>query len=213
MSTTTTIGVEIEGLEQAQAAAQDAATRTRLAFLQDAVGQACAKLTRDHLNSLGPNKRGWPSSGFYEGAARGVDWEPTATGVRVNADNEKVPGALRQRLHGGTIRMKDHLLSIPARPEFKGHSPTEFTNLRFVLFRTTGSMAYVVGEGGAGHVDFATGLERNVKGAGTRAAGVVAYWLRESVDQRPDPGVLPSDQEYVQAAVGAVHKAIGGGVR
>ncbi len=174
-----------------------------LARVQDAVGTALVGLFQDHLNALGPNARGWPSTNFYAGAAAGTDWSPKDDGVLIACDNEKRPGALRQRYFGGTIRMKDKMLAIPARAEFYAHSPTEFTNLRLAIFHG-GSMALVVGTGGAGRVNFQTGREQNVKGAGARSAAMVAFWLKEEVHQDADKSVLPDHSKIIDAALGAV---------
>ncbi len=174
------------------------------ARLQQAVGRECVLLTQRHLGALGPNKNGWPSTGFYKGAARGTDFDVTETGVVIRVDNERAPGGMRQRYHGGTISMKDKLLAIPARAEFYGHSPTEFTNLRFFMF-ASGTKTFVIGKGGVGKVNFQTGRERSVSGAGAREQAMVAYWLKESVNQRDgDPDVMPSPQEYAETAKAAI---------
>ena len=174
----------------------------RPAEVRRAVGTACTRLTQGHLRGLGPNKRGWPSTGFYAGAAVGTAWNPTPTGVQIEIDNAARPGAMRQRYYGGTINMKDKLLTIPAAAAFYGQKATDFDNLRFAILG--GHKALVVGKGGTGKVDFATGRSRAVKGAGVRAAAMVAYWLRESVDQDPDEGVLPTAEEYAEAAIDSV---------
>lgn len=165
-----------------------------------AVGTACVQLTKDHLNSLGPNKQGWPSTGFYAGAARGTSWEQKGDGVSILVDNENAPGAMRQRFHGGTITAKDHLLTIPARAEFYGKKATSFTNLRLAVFKS-GSMALVVGSGGTDVVNFKTGKSKGVRGA---RESMVAYWLKDSVYQAPDPGVMPTPDQYAEAALNAV---------
>lgn len=208
--------IEITTYNDQMTPALDALKRaTMAARIKRIVGTAVTLEVQRHLNALPPNKRGWPSSGFYKDAARGTTWDETPDGVVIHVDVEGKPGAMRQRFHGGTIRMKDKLLAIPARAEFYGHSPTDFTNLRFAVFRS-GAKALLVGGGGAGRVDFATGRERNVSGAGARAAGVVAYWLKESVEQEGDPSVLPSQERIAAVAVGAVMQEIenaGAGVR
>jgi hypothetical protein len=103
--------------------------------------------------------------------------------------------------------MKDKHLTIPARPEFYGHSATEFTNLRLAVFKS-GAMALVIGAGGAGRVNFQTGRERSVSGAGVRSTGMVAFWLRSSVNQDPDPNVIPSAQRLADVALNAVFNLV-----
>jgi hypothetical protein len=176
--------------------------------LQDAVGTRLKRLTQDHLRSLPNNAQGWPSSGFWEGAARGTGWEPASEGIIVTVDNREHPGAMRFRFNGGvdgdiTINMKDKLLTIPARAEFYGFRATGFTNLKFVMFKS-GAKALVIGTGGAGKVNFETGNESDVKGAGARSAGVVAFWLVESVTQKANPRIVPSGEQYVAEAKRAV---------
>ncbi len=180
-----------------------------LVRIQRAVGTECVRLTQDHLNRLGPNKRGWPSTEFYKGAAAGTTWDRTEEGIVVAIDNEEHPRAMRQRYYGGKIRMKDKLLAIPARQEFAASSPTEFTNLRFVQFHS-GAKALVVGTGGVGRINSKTGNERAVKGAGARAAAVVAFWLKEEVDQKGDKSVVPSGEQYIQTAKDAVVALVAG---
>lgn len=177
------------------------------ARVKRAVGTACALLTKNHLNALPPNKMGWPSTGFYKGAARGTAWEPTQEGIVIKIDNENAPGAMRQRFHGGTITKKDKMLTIPARAEFYGQKATDFTNLRLVVFHS-GAKALVIGKGGVGIVDFGTGKEKSVKGAGARQAMMVAYWLRDSVTQKGNPGVIPSNSDFVSVAKEAVIKLL-----
>lgn len=172
------------------------------------VGGACVREVQQHLNSLPANKRGWPSTGFYKGAARGTGWDQTADGISILIDNAAAPGAMRQRFHGGEIHMKDKHLAIPAREEFSGHSPTEFTNLRLAVFRS-GAMALVIGKGGVGQVNFETGREKSVSGAGVRSEAMVAYWLVESVSQEGDPTVIPSEDRLADVALRAVFELVG----
>lgn len=183
-------------------AIQESLARASGRGIKRAVGTACVRLLQEHLHSLGPNKRGWPSSGFYAGAARGSGWDVTDEGIEIYCDNEAHPGAMRQRYHGGTIRMKDKMLAIPARQEFAARSPTEFTNLRLAIF-STGTMALVVGKGGVGRVNFATGREQNVSGAGARSESMVAYWLKEEVEQEGDKDVIPTEEQFAQTAIEA----------
>jgi hypothetical protein len=162
---------------------------------------ACIDLTKEHVAALGPNKQGWPTTNFYKTVAEeGTDGLLTSDGFVVRVDHPNKPGSMRQRFYGGTIRMKDKMLTIPARAEFYGRTATEFTNLRLAVFGS-GTLALVVGKGGVGRVNFATGQEKSVRGAGKRAESMVAYWLKESVDQDPDAGVIPDEQTYADTCV------------
>lgn len=177
----------------------------RLRDAQRTIGTALVRLIQQHFRGLPPNKMGWPSTGFWAGAARGVGWDRGEGGtVVIYADNEEHPGAVRQLYYGGTIRAKDKKLTIPARAEFYGHRAGEFDNLKVVVFGNTGTAALVVGPGGTGLVDFSTGRSRIRTATGVRAAGVVAYWLKDEVTQPPHPEVLPTDGQIADAAIVAV---------
>lgn len=176
------------------------------ANIKRAVAASAVKLTKDYLNSLPPNKRGWTSTGFYKDAARGTTFDFTETGVVIHVENENAPGAMAFRFHGGTINAKNVAnLAIPARQEFYGHSPTEFNNLRFVMFKS-GAKALVVGTGGTERANSNTwksGRGTSL-GTGARTAMMIAYWLVPSVTQNGNPNVIPSPDAYVENAKTAV---------
>lgn len=176
---------------------------TRLASypeVREGMADACAALTRDHLDALPPNRQ-FPerSTGFYRKAE--VTTEQSEGGFSVLVDHKDKPGAMRQRFYGGDIFAKDRLLTIPARAEFYGRRAGEFDNLRFVMFGKGGAKALVVGKGGVELVNWhATGSgPRRLKGAGRRERGMVAYWLVDHVFQEGDVGVIPTIDEYKNA--------------
>jgi hypothetical protein len=170
------------------------------------VGVAVTRLVQNHLDNLGPNAQGWPSTGFYAKAARGTSWDKTEDGIVMHVENEDAPGAIAHLFHGGPIRMKDKMLTIPAMAAAYGHRATEFTNLRLAILG--GKPALVIGKGGIGSVNFETGRERSVKGAGARAESMVMYWLKEEVTTEAHPEILPTGPELTQAAIGAVAELI-----
>ena len=170
--------------------------------IKRAVATSTVKLTKDYLNKLPPNKRGWISSGFYKDAAKGTTFDFTDTGVLIQIENENALGAMRFRYHGGTITAKNVAnLAIPAREEFYGHSPTEFNNLRFVMF-ASGAKALVIGKGGTERVNSNTWQSGRgtSKGTGARTAMMIAYWLVPSVTQQGNKNVIPSNDAYVDTA-------------
>lgn len=171
------------------------------------MARRCVELTSSHVSGLSPNKQGWPSTGFYKAVAENVKSEDRGDGFSVLVDHPEKHGAMKQRYYGGTIHMKDKLLTIPARQEFYGRKATDFTNLRFIMF-ASGAKALAVGTGGTGRVDFSTGIEHGVRGAGKKAVGVVAYWLKESVDQEGDKGVIPTEQQYQNQCVNVLLSAV-----
>ena len=202
-------------------AASPAVAQLMLALASSAlrrhVGAAATSLTQGWLRGLPPNRQGWPSQGFYDGAARGTAWEPTLDGVRVLVDNPDAPGAMKHQYNGGVpgktrIAATDKLLTVPARAEFYGHRAGEFEGLRFGMFRSGAKFLYIQ-QGGASLVDFSTGRSRS-KGIGARSAMMVAYWLVPEVEQDAKPEVLPSREAYLAAVKAAledgVRKLMGG---
>lgn len=195
--------VTVSAVDNATPALEQAMRSIIQSRVQRAVGTACAVLTRNHLLAMPPNRNGWPSTGFWQGCARGTDWSSTNDGVVISVDNAEKPGAARYQYQGGTINMKDKLLTIPARAEAYGVKATDFDNLRFAMFKS-GAKALVIGKGGTGLVDFRTGRSKAVRGSGARSALMVMYWLVPSVSKDANPDVLPSNEEYVGTAKGVV---------
>ena len=87
---------------------------------------------RNHLARLPHNKGGFPSTGFWEDAARRV--VGVAQGGSVLLSSDKL--GLRQRLHGGTIRARNHKsIPIPICAEAYGTRVKDwgFENLTLVI--------------------------------------------------------------------------------
>lgn len=167
----------------------------------------CVELTANHIRGLGTNKQGWPSTGFYRAVAGNVKSDQDSDGFSLTMDHPEKPGAMRQRYYGGTITMKDKLLTIPARQEFYGRKATDFTDLRFVVF-ASGSKALVVGSQGVGLVNFGTGRSVTPRGAGRQARGMVAFWLVESVTQAGDVNVIPTSEQYLNQCENVLASAV-----
>ena len=170
--------------------------------VRQAAMNGCVERTRNYLMAMPSNRMGWPSTGFYKKCAAGTTGAMDNEGFHVLVENADAPGAIKFRYYchingTGTINMKDKLLTIPARAEFYGRRATDFDNLRFALF-ASGAKALVIGKGGTGLVDLGTGTSHMFRGTGPRAAGVVAYWLVESVTQTQPTSVIPSNDEYIQ---------------
>jgi hypothetical protein len=93
----------------------------------------CSKHWRDHLAALPKNKKGYPSTGFWEQAARrvvGVAIEGTA---RLSSDQL----GLRQRYHGGVIKARNHkYLTIPICAEAYGTKVADWGIENLVLVIT-----------------------------------------------------------------------------
>lgn len=176
------------------------------------IGQAVANTVRGHLFRLDgerPNKLGGDRTHFYSGAAKATSYtaEPGQATVNINAVG------FRQRLEGGVIRpVKGKFLTIPATAEAHGRRASEFNNLRFAVLG--GHPALIEAQ--------ATTLKiggkrkdgsRNISGASTSTGLKVFFWLARSVNQQPDPTVLPPDSEMVDAAVTAANLAISQSLR
>src|ERR1017187_2499947 len=106
------------------------------------LARVCAKpmetFTRIHLAANGENKKGWPSTGFWEDASRHTDATASESGVVI----EVKKGGARQRLFGGTIVPDEkEALTIPISPNAYGHTAKEFPGL-FLLKTKKG--AYLV---------------------------------------------------------------------
>lgn len=170
------------------------------AVLHKHIARAEERLFQDHIGALPPNRLG-KSTGFWADAARSTHAEPTDIGCVVSIN--KV--GFRQRYYGGEIKpVNKTYLTLPARGEFYGARAREFTNLRFVLFKS-GSAALVIEDGGAEKIN-SLGSTRSV--GGKKSAGMVAFWLVKSVRQQPDPGVIPSDKAITNIAVDAAQGAL-----
>lgn len=82
-----------------------------------------ARYWRDHLAQLPKNKHGYPSTGFWEDAARRVVGIATDNGALLSCDKL----GLRQRLYGGPISaVHGKNLSIPICAEAYGTTPKDW---------------------------------------------------------------------------------------
>ena len=221
-------------------ALEDLQKRLDIEKVCETVGNECTMMVKHNFNELPANKRGWPSTGFWGKCSAGTDWDRYVDGVIIWSDNADAPGALRQQLYGGEIHMKNKMLTIPAMEQFYGHRAGEFTDLRFALLGghpalivpkpgayqvnfSSGTSSRVRGTGPRAHQLLKEGYRysklRGAKSGPTRgyekAGGardtMVAYWLRESVDQEPHPEVMPSYQEFADRAADSIVAMLEGG--
>jgi hypothetical protein len=147
------------------------------------------------LNSSGANALGGKRTNFYSAAAKSVE-APTVAGGRAQVLITKI--GLAQRWLGGTIKagagissktgLATRYLAIPARSEAYGRAPSEFNDLSFIPTRRGGALVQALQTG----VKFA---KKGVK-RGSEAGGLVMFWLVSQVTQRPDPSVIPSQEEF-----------------
>lgn len=153
-------------------------------------GEAVAQLFRRNfiaLNGSRANDMGGKRTNFYARAAKATDFVRTSTGIELIVDLQGV----RQRVLGGEIHpVNAKFLAIPARAEAYGRSPREFNNLRFAVLPRGGP---VLIEAEASRVKIGKQRKdgsRKVQNKG-ETGGLVMFWLKRSVTQRPDPTVIP----------------------
>jgi hypothetical protein len=147
--------------------------------------QPLETLTRVHLVKNGPNKKGWPSTGFWAAAARQTT--ATASGGTVTIDIDKI--GVRQRAFGGPIYpVKAEALAYPISPVSYGHLPREFPNLKLISIPKG---AYLVQFNG----------HKN-------ASLTFLFKISGGVWQAPDPKVVPSAGELTEAVIAAIHRSI-----
>lgn len=192
-----------ESLEELSRFASATSVRTRMM-------DSCLRLTKSHLLASGTNKQNWPTTKFYPTVARdGVRGELQDGGFRISIDHPEKPGSMRQRYYGGTINMKDKLLTIPARAEFYGHAAAEFSNLRFGMFGKGGAKFLYIAKGGT-EQDENWNTNKQVKWkrkkgiSSARAEMLIAYWLKESVTQDADASVIPSEEDYTEVVMASL---------
>lgn len=158
-----------------------------------AIGRAVVKLFQRNFRSLPDNKHGWPTTNFWERAARATNYDLLGAGVAINVNQIGV----RQRLEGGEIHAKGGgYLTIPARAEAYGKRASDFNNLHVAFFKTGHGFFAALVEAQATNISFgrqrADG-SRKVKAEST--GGGVMFWLVKSVNQAANPDVIPSQFE------------------
>jgi hypothetical protein len=159
--------------------------------INPAIGEAVVLLFQNHFLGLPPNANSWPSKGFWAGAARSTNYNLLADGVNINVNQQGV----RQRLQGGEIKAKSGgWLTIPARQEAYGRRAREFHNLVFQLIRS--DLAALV-ESESQDVSFGRKRKDGSRRVtpGEERGGGVFYWLKKSVQQDKNEGVIPTEDE------------------
>lgn len=102
-------------------------------YLGTRIAPPLARHWRNHLAGLPKNKQGYPSTGFWEDAARRVQGIATREGALLSCDKLGV----RQRYYGGSIEAINHNnLTIPICAEAYGTTVADwgFENLTLVVF-------------------------------------------------------------------------------
>ena len=151
------------------------------------VAVATAKHWRDHLKSLPRNKNCYPSTGFWESAARSVVGVAKGGDALITADKL----GLRQRLMGGTITARNvQNITIPICAEAYGTTVATwgFDNLVLVILADGRKfLALWLGSEQA-QAAYDKNLTKLTKHAGTTAAKVGRF--RASVGEQKKPSVI-----------------------
>lgn len=157
------------------------------------VGRSVVNRVQAHFFKLDqerPNALGGKRTHFYSSAAKSTQFTASADQAVVSI-NEL---GIRQRLEGGPIApVRGKYLTIPAIAEAYGKRAREFSNLH-LIYRRGEPIALVEGQ--------ATTVKHGKKGYKATGAvgGKVFFWLRKSVMQKADRGVLPSDEAISSTA-------------
>lgn len=162
------------------------------AQLQATYGPRCQVLTRDHLADLPDNKHGWPSTGFWEQAARATVWVNHGNFIKIRV--EKI--GVRQRYYGGHIApVTKDALTIPISPISYGKTVADFPGA-FLLKTPKGAYIVLKNETGAAPKSTTKSRRKSKALNPKRATFTFLFKLVGSVDQAPNPDVLPTPAEY-----------------
>lgn len=163
-------------------------------------GRAVANTIRANFQTLEdnrPNKQGFPRQHFWSACRRATQAPAPLGSGRVLIEINK-PGAALRRF-GGTVRpVNKKYLTIPAIAEAYGRRAPDIAGLEFLMAMTP-----------QGHFAPAlVQLDAEAKAAGRKKAfrtgqGTVFYWLVRQTKHKPDPSVMPTDEQMSLAAEAA----------
>lgn len=149
------------------------------------IGASVNRLVKDHLvkkNSSSPNKLGGPRTNLFVQMSRSTNFRADNTSATVSINHV----AAGQRYRGGTIHARrSKYLTIPLTPAAYNQRArgNRFADKLFAQHSKKGNLILF--------------LKPRTKGDPI----VPIYALKESVTQKPDPTVLPTDQEIQEAAL------------
>jgi len=164
-------------------------------------GRAGVNVVRNHLFDVDKrpgSRHGGKRTHFYAKAARSTNYREVSNGVIVAINHT----GIAQRFFGGTIEpTSGSYLTIPAAPEAYGRRAREFNNLE-VAFGQDGPYALIERR--------ATQLKYTKKGVakGKESGGKIMFWLVGSVEQDPDPSVLPTEKKILSEVYKEVNSYI-----
>ena len=176
--------------------------------LLQAMGTAVVNTTRKHVRNWGlnhPNKLGGRRTNYWGRIANRITpaecLQPAGSDAVAMVLGPGMPGIMRAMgpvvITPGTKTPGVRWLAIPARSETYGHRPREFSGLKFAFFKGAG--AALVEEDLTEVKIRGRGKKRTVERGQTRG-GLVWFWLRKSVKQPQDRTLLPTEDEWSEAA-------------
>lgn len=178
-----------------------------------AIGAAVVLLFQTHFAARPHNANNWPTTNFWQRAAKSCNYDIMAADVVINVNQQGV----RQRLEGGVINAKSGgWLTIPARAEVYGKRAPEVPNLEVAFFKTNHGFFAALVQVYRQAVSFGRQRKDGSRKviAGEEHGGAVMFWLKKSVKQDADPDVIPSSFEIAAACFstinGIVARARGG---
>jgi hypothetical protein len=182
---------------------KDFAARCEPERLKKIIARAGTNILKRHIESLPKNKQGWPTTNFWKDASRNTSGAVTSTGAIFTINKL----GFRQRLQGGIIKpVNRRRLAFPARAEAYGKTPGEFDNLRI------GKGYDEKGKPGFGLVEAPrTEIKRTKKGfraTVTRLGLRLFFYFARSVNQKPNPSVLPTDAAFLEALAYELDRAL-----
>jgi hypothetical protein len=154
-----------------------------------------------HFLTLPTNQRGFPSSGFWAGAARStvvkIDGEDTtvaATQVGVRRRFFGTGGSITPNQFGNSDAK---YFAVPNQPETAGKYASDFPPDAF-------KFAFAQDENGQVHAALVPKGTALLSSRGENATklyplGTVMYWLYRTINQAPNPNVLPTEDELYAA--------------
>lgn len=163
-----------------------------------------------HLLGQGTNKKGWPSTGFFEQAADQTTATATGSGVLLTCNKT----GLHHLWTGGRISpVKAGALTIPISPVSYGHHASEFSGL--FLFRAKSGKAFLVQRGetltstGQFKQTKEIGRGRKKNEARRLKAGLnFLFVLVSGVNITPHPKIVPSNEEFAEVAMAAIERSL-----
>lgn len=199
------VNLQIDLQDKATPLAARLAAQVQPERIAQAAAPAVLNRVRSHffaLNRERPNKLGGKRTNFFNQAARSTHSRVTGGNLIIGISHV----GIRQRLQGGRIRPTGgrRYLTVPAIAEAYATRAGEWNNLKFgFAFDGKGKMRPALVE--AQHTALKFGSKRKdgsrTMKATVKEGGRAVFWLVRQVTQRPDPAVIPSNDELRTAAL------------